>query len=238
MTKISFGRSTLPIIAVVVLISLVSGTGAEGESTRVQDFLKRTYFHGIPYDEARSLGPQALPELEVMLHDDSLKPQWRKIVGIIGYIGAPKSFQILHDFMWERFSGVVDSDTWKALLNVPNVMGTIPDTPNAPVIAYLEQGTNPAFWDSLPWTESYHEMHGDLGVVLSRVSINGLACTGAQRAKVILKRLETHPFSPRQLSNVREGLEAHERIAKKGLATYLKEIREQAGMPGQQGKTR
>jgi hypothetical protein len=125
-----------------------------------------------------------------MLNDPAMKRHWSNIVTTIAFVGEPQSFPILKAFMWDRFHGTVDTDTWKALLGAPNVMGAIRDFPE--VVSYLEAGTNPAFWDSLRWTERIHAEWGDLSIVLSQVSINGLACTGTRRAAQVL----AHECSP------------------------------------------
>jgi hypothetical protein len=201
----------------------------------VREFVTRNYFHGIPYEEARSLGPQALAELEQMLSDPSMKAHWARIVTMIAYIGAPRSFRILKSFTWERFSGTVDDETWRALLLVPNVMGAIPDAPGAPVSEYLERGTNPAFWDSLPWTERLHARYGDLSLVLSKVSINGLAATGTRRAALALAKLRDKPYSKRQVPTIMEGIKVNEEISRIGIAEYQKRTKERLGHPRKPG---
>jgi hypothetical protein len=173
-----------------------------------------------------------------MLNDVSMKPRWRSIVGTIAYIGAPRSFTILKAFMWERFRGPVDNETWKALLSVPNVMGTIPDSPDARVLDYLERGTNPSVWDALPWTERSHKRQGDLSIVMSEVSINGFACSGTERAAAVLAKLKQKPYSPRQVLNIEEGIKVNQEVRQKGLAAYLARMRQEMGAsapPGRRG---
>lgn len=156
-----------------------------------------------------------------------MKSKWRRIVGTIAYIGTPRSFHVLRSLMWFRFKGPVDNETWKALLAVPNVMGAIPDSPEAPVIQYLEKGTNPAYWDDLPW--SVPEQYGNRSITLSKVSINGLACTGSARAASVLARLKEKPYSPRQKPNIEEGLRINHEVQTKGLGAYLDRMRGEMG---------
>jgi len=166
-----------------------------------------------------------------MLADSGMKAKWRSVVTTIAYIGSARSFEILRSFMWDRFKGPVDNETWKALLMVPNVMGTIPDTPQSPVIDYLEKGTDPTFWKRLPWTERVHQQIGDLEVVLSEVSINGLSCTGTERAGRILERLRKKPHSASQLSNIKEGIEINEEVRAGGFEAFARRVRTGAPKP-------
>jgi len=160
-----------------------------------------------------------------MLADPAMKGQWRSIVTTIAYIGSPESFHILKDFLWHRFTGVVDDATWGALLNVPNVMGTIPDTPGAQVSKYLAMGVNPAFWDSLPWRERVHSEHfHDLSLVMSISSINGLGCTGTPLASDVLGRLSRSPYHARQRNSVSEAIDANQEVAEVGRSAFIKHV--------------
>jgi hypothetical protein len=208
--------------ALLLILPLLQVAGANASPDVARDFVITQYTHGVPYEDAHALGESALPQLEAMLHDPLMKPHWSTIVTTIAYVGKARSFQVLKDFMWKRFEGTVDDTTWRALLNTPNVMGVIPDGPGAAVSSYLEKGTNPAFWDGLPWKDSYHGPHGDLGIMLSKVSINGLACTGTKHAATALAALKTKPYSPRQLPNIVEGLSINEEVAKRGVVAYMR----------------
>ena len=59
---------------------------AETLQTRVTQFVALRYHHGIPYEQARSLGPGALPTLKRLLADENYKSSWTNIV--IEYPGA------------------------------------------------------------------------------------------------------------------------------------------------------
>ncbi len=206
----------------VLALFCISLSAAASPDSRVRQFALQRYYHGVPYREARALGPESIPVLREMLLDASLKRSWPSVVTTIAYIGTPESFSILKDFMWDRFSGVVDDTTFQALLTVPNVMGTIPDRPGVNVIDFLESGTNPGNWDRLPWKERVYSQH-QLSVLLSAVCINGLACVQLPRAAAILQRLRSHPYTKSQLPNIREGILVNQDVRKRGLAAYIED---------------
>ena len=85
------------------------GTSATGAKARAP--LSRRDLCCLPYSETHSLGRESIPILKSMLSDPSEKERWPRIVGTIAYVGVPESFVVLRDFMWNRFSGVVDDDT-------------------------------------------------------------------------------------------------------------------------------
>jgi hypothetical protein len=142
------------------------------------------------------------------------------MVQTIAYVGSPQSFSVLRDFMWNRFSGVVDDDTFRALIAVPGVLGVIPDSTGIGVTDYLERGTNPAFWDSLPWRDRVYSRH-QLSVLLSKLSINGLGLIPSPRAANILARLSNRPYSDSQVPNLTEAVENNKEVRAKGLVHFF-----------------
>jgi hypothetical protein len=99
-------------------------------------------------------------------------------------------------------------------------LGAIPDLPGLGVTGYLVNGTNPAFWDSLPWRERYYS-RPQLSLLLSEVSINGLACIPSPTAANILARLSNRPYSDGQVSNLLEAVELNREIRARGFAHYI-----------------
>jgi len=180
---------------------------------------------GLPYAQARALGPSAVPVLQGILLDTAFKGSWPRMVETIAYVGSPESFSVLRDFMWHKFSGVVDDDTFRALIAVPGVLGIIPDSAGIGVTDYLEKGANPAFWDSLPWRERVYSRH-QLSVLLSKLSINGLGLIPSPRAANILARLSNRPYADSQVSNITEAVENNKEVRAKGLVYFLENYRD------------
>jgi len=213
-------RFRITFLVTTLSLACASYSAAQPLAERARGIAHGHYPTGKPYTESHSLGPEALPTLEHMLSDPSEKRYWRHIVTVIAYVGAPESFRVLREFVWNRFRGVVDDPTYGALIQVPNVLGAIPDAPGSDVTGYLEKAANPAFWDRLPWKghaygRAYHSL------LMSKLSINGLACSASPKAVDALTRLMQRPYSERQFYNILEALEVNRVVRQKGLAYYI-----------------
>jgi hypothetical protein len=123
---------TLAALALGAIPPLRPTVHAAYRYTEVRRLVTGSYVHGLPYDKARALGPLALPVLEKLLRDPSMKRDWTNVVTAIAYVGDPQGYRLLRDFLWNRFTGEVDNATWRALLAVPNVMGVIQDEAVSP----------------------------------------------------------------------------------------------------------
>ena len=79
--------------------------GGGGDETAELDvdaltaFVRTQYAEGMPVDDARAFGPEALPILEDMLADPDFYANRPVIAGTIGAIGGEEAGRILTDFM-------------------------------------------------------------------------------------------------------------------------------------------
>jgi hypothetical protein len=202
--------------------SVFTGAGSVGRDStlfaRVKIFVSRLYIHGVPYQEAHALGPQALPILDRLLRYENYKPYWANTVTAIGFIGAPKGFPILRRFLLDRFAGEVDGETFNALLITPSILGTIQTNE---VVEFLEPRVNPDAWRDIRW--NFGSMRRDvIRRELSECAIHGLSYTGTPRAKRALLALKERPYYQSQLGSIDQGLEAVDGIAAKGLDGWVK----------------
>jgi hypothetical protein len=193
------------------------------DSTVVQ-FIGRTYFHGVPYEDAAQLGPSAFPTLQRMLEDPANAEHWSRIAAAVGVLGVPESFETLRSFVWRKFRGPVDEPTFRALLIAQASIGYIPPTSDKRVVEYLASCVNPMFWMRLPWTFG-NLSAPQLSLILSKQSINALSYTGTTEADSVLAWLADHPYAKQQGPNVSEGLPRNRDIRAKGLLKYMQEKR-------------
>jgi len=53
--------------------------------------VRSTYYHGIPYEVAHGLGPQAVPTLLELLDREEEREHWANIVIVLGMIGDDRA---------------------------------------------------------------------------------------------------------------------------------------------------
>ena len=226
------------IVLLLFLLSPAHYGAAQGSSgptqrseleERLEAYFSQEFIHGVPYQEAHDFGHEALPTLGRFLLDEPHRSARPYIAAAIAFIGAPESYVILRRFLWEEFEGEVDVHTFRALLATPSLMGTIH---RKEAVDDLILGVNPSHWKTIKWTFGHHR-GDDLQLLLSKVAINGLSYTGSPQARSVLEQLKKKPYSERQASNIKEGLERHAKIASKGLPEYMRS--QTVARPPQQG---
>lgn len=193
-----------------------------GDSLRgkILAFVEPLYIHGVPYESAQRLGPEALPILEELLADPALKPQWTTLVAVTAFVDAPRSFDVLTHFLENRFRGDVDHQTFSALMNVLSVLGTVHDRRVGP---YLIRGADKKTWSHLRWRPSNYT-RGRLASLLAHLSLSGLSFSGTEEARVFLaKRLQgaTDDWEKR---NIPDLLERNEAIRREGLIEWTRRM--------------
>jgi hypothetical protein len=188
------------------------------DRAKVFQYLDQIFIHGVPYDAAQELGPQAVPILEALLDGES-HHEWRStIVVTIAFLAEHRAFPILRSFTWDRFRGEVDLSTFQALTSAQSVLGAS-QAPQA--VEYLVRGADPASWQGIRWT--FGRYRGSvLYLLLSKLAINGLGLTGSARAAEVLANLKRHPFASEQVSNIDEAITRNEGVRRMGLAEYLR----------------
>lgn len=184
--------------------------------TTVMEFITAIHSHGVDYAQANAFGPNAFPILKRLLADETQKAHWATTVTVIAFLDHPASFQELKRFLLEQFQGEVDSHTFRALLVIPSVLGTMSDQR---VDIFLAERTDPARWSDVRW-RVHNVSNSELRVLLSKVSINGLSYTGRALAGSTLRMLNERPYSPKQVDNIREALARHSEIQGRGFIEW------------------
>lgn len=154
---------------------------------RTTQFVTSRYTHGMPRREARGLGAGSLPILLGILGDARYKAHWLNATAGIAFIGDTSYFDTLRAYVWLRFTGAVDRDTYMAIRNAQvslNVMATL--SPRA--LDYLEATSEPAAWLNVPWTVQGSSREY-VSEIMANESVIALGYTDSERARQILLRL-------------------------------------------------
>lgn len=187
---------------------------------KVVAFVKPSYIHGVPYERAHRLGPEALPILETLLADSAFKPQWSNIVAVTAFVDAPRSFDVLTQFLEKRFHGEVDHPTYLALTNVVAVLGTVHDRRVGP---YLMRGADRETWSRLRWREG-NTPKDRLGSLLARLSLSSLSFSGTEETRVFLTQRRRDANEDWEKRNLTGFLERNEAIRREGLVEWTRRM--------------
>lgn len=171
-------KTRLTLLCLLLMLFLAPGLAAD-----VYQVVRTTYYHGIPYQHARSLGPEAVPTLLELLGRDEEREHWANIVTVLGIVGDGRATEPLIDFLEHRFAGPLDGATYSALVAVPTSLGLLARDSNSRAFAYLRDATSLEFWQVKQLAWSLPSLEGqERDLLMVRRSITGLGFSGSEAA--------------------------------------------------------
>jgi hypothetical protein len=197
----------------------------------VQDFVRQTFVHGVPYEDASRYGAAAVPTLLAMLSDPSQAQYWPNIVVVLGMIGEEAAVEPLISFI-QAGGGKPGATQYRARTSALMSLGYIVNKTGSPrALAYLRDGVRPETWETrsvtgtAPFQASTVERDNDF----SKYAILGLALSGKPEAAETLRSLQQAAPTERQRSfqaqvgdMVSDALNEHQAVATEGLAGYYR----------------
>src|SRR5262245_61397536 len=95
-------RAAAALIGGVLLAAACSSGGSSAPQpvpfpVRVQNFVQAVYPHGVPYDEAKALGPAAEPLLLQYFDQQGMEASRSNIIVTLGILGSAPSVQKVID---------------------------------------------------------------------------------------------------------------------------------------------
>ena len=225
-------RRWLPLLLVCLLLgavacqSVAQGRGFEAPSRQssVQDFVRQTYIHGLPYAQASAFTSDDIPVLLAMLENPSESRAWPNIVGTLGAIGDEEVFDPLVGFM-ESGSGVLSVHEYAAKTSVPMALGSLMFATNsANSNQYLNDGLDPQVWTErgISWRSPFGLTDQEELDQLVTVSVIGLALSGRPQAVDELFDFEASDIGQREpvASLLIDAFLSHDTIFTHGLMGY------------------
>lgn len=207
----------------------IQGSRDSGESRRAmtESELLGEFATRIPRAKANRWSPvrPGAPEMaknDRILGDVSRKRDWVTAITAVGRWSGDEAMGVLDKFIWRRYSGQIDTDTFRAMLVAVSALQWTDREPNPEIVVELAKGIDPDYWKRLPWTHSIEGSTQAARVLMSQVAINGLSSTGTEYAESTLVQLLRRPFHPRQVGNVAEGLERNRKVRAERLAAIHK----------------
>ncbi|MBT97536.1 MAG: hypothetical protein CL902_02785 [Dehalococcoidia bacterium] len=205
---------------------------APSQQSAVQDFVRQTYIHGLPYAEAQSFTSSDIDILASMLENPVETAAWPNIVGTLGAIGDDEAFSPLIGFFITG-SGVLTPSNYAAKTSVPMALGyllnqTDTDSVYTQIIFnYLNSGLDPEVWSALgiSWTSPFGLTSEEERDQLVVVSVMGLALSGTAQANSALREFQFSDLAQQQpfASLLSEAIEANNTIAEIGLVQYYQQ---------------
>ncbi len=119
----------------------------------IKQFVRATYHHGVPYDQASRFGAEVVPILLEMLKDPNEKQSWSNIIYTLGIIGNERAVGPLIRFLESDVHGDVDLTHLNALLSVQPALGHIAAKGSVEALEYLLSASRPERWrvKGIPW---------------------------------------------------------------------------------------
>jgi hypothetical protein len=180
---------------------LVAGCGSSGgprppasPDQAVADFVKPTYPHGVPYDEARQLGAQSVSMLKRLLDDQSMVEDRGNILTVIGMLGSDAAESTLIDYV-QAGSGPLKAEEVSLRLDALTALGYAANVAtSATTLEYLIGGLDTANWPKrVAWRLA---SGGDPSARLRQRSMAALGLSGKPEALTALQTLRAQAAGP------------------------------------------
>lgn len=200
----------------------------------IKNFVRQTFIHGVPYEEADRYGANDVDTLLGMLADPSQENYWSNIVVTLCIIGDERAVDPIISFI-KSSTGQLSHSQYTAKTSAIMAFGyLINKSGNRKALDYLKESLDPDTWveRGMRWSSPYQTSAVDRDMQLSIMAILGLALSGNFEAREALLSLQRAPKTEAakrlqaQASDViSEALNANKIIAEEGLVDYYRKKR-------------
>jgi hypothetical protein len=198
----------------------------------IEDFVRRHYTHGVPYNDARRFGPDAAPKLLQMLRDPTEKEYWANIVGVLGIIGDASTAAPLIDFVEGNSGKPLDPATYRASMSALVALGYLANrTGDERALNFLTARAGNLGSARAESAGAAGELRLDTDS-LAQTAVLGLAVSGRPQARQVLEDLmrsdtarlrSSDPAARRSSQNlISEALTTFKTVQDQGLSEYYR----------------
>lgn len=198
----------------------------------VREFVRRTYFHGVPYDQASQYGRAAVPVLAAMLKDAKEAPYWSNVAITLCMIGDESAAKPVIEFIDEGAEAELSASDYAAKSNAVMALGYLVNKcQSRDAFTYLKASLRPGIGAErkIKWLGPAQTSAAARDQALSKKAILGLALCGTPEAAEFLRSLRQPGDSPESIKLRRAvsdlvdvALKEHEKVSKQGLSEYYK----------------
>ena len=168
---------------------LASAAGPEP----VQSFVRKGFFEGVPYNQARLYSDDDVPELQRLLQDPAAEDTWRNVVGTLGAIGTERAKDVLITYLFSDPDGQLSPAAYIAKSDVPVALGwLVHESDDREALELLINATDGDWWvaQGIDWSTPIHRNREDLIASLVTKAIIGLTLSGTEEAEIRLAQLQ------------------------------------------------
>ncbi len=168
---------------------LASAVGPEP----VQSFVRKGFFEGVPYNQAKLYSDDDVPELQRLLQDPAAEDTWRNVVGTLGAIGTERAKDVLITYLFSDPDGQLSPAAYIAKSDVPVALGwLVHKSDDREALELLINATDGDWWvaQGIDWSTPIHRNREDLIASLVTKAIIGLTLSGTEEAEIRLAQLQ------------------------------------------------
>lgn len=217
---------SLGILLSISLAGLSCARGVRAQGTDVRAFVRQTFIHGVPYEQASRFTSADATVLLEMLGNAQERASWPNVVVVLGVIGDERGVDPLIAFFSREVSGTLSSSEYSAKTGVLMSLGYLVNrSKNLKALTYLIDSLTPETWAArrMSWVSPYHATEAERNQQLTAMAVMGLALSGHPLAREALLALQVRiGAGAPDRALVEEALRAHEVIAREGLVAYYK----------------
>lgn len=199
---------------------LASSAGPEP----IQSFVRKGFFEGVPYNQAKLYSDDDIPELEQLLQDPSAEDAWRNVVGTLGAIGTERAREVLIAYLLGDPDAELSPAAYIAKSDVPIALGwLVYRSDDREALELLINATDGDWWTAqgIDWSTPIHQTREDLVASLVTKAIIGLTLSGTEEAEIRLAQLQRQldPSAPAASLSRGERAMMTERLGSDAVAT-------------------
>ncbi|TQV88038.1 hypothetical protein [Aliikangiella coralliicola] len=230
--KISMKKILITLSALMVSISTMAQ-----ELVSVEEFVGKTYFHGLPYEQAIQYDATYVPQLKAILNDYSQSELWPNTIVMLEIIGSKQDLDDIISFIESEPAGEYSIAHERAKNAAIYGLGYfINHTKSKKALNYLVESLQENSWvkRDVRGLGRLHKTESERNADFSKYAMLGLALSGESEAILGIKQFKANNASKTLNSRVSESrrdkinraaevaLEEGEKIRKQGLREYYK----------------
>ena len=191
----------------------------------IQEFVRKVYPQGVPYNEARLYSSSEVDTIEPWLSDINHDDHWSNVATVIGIVASSDSYQILNGFVFSSGTGQLPIEQWDGRFSAIISMGyVVANNGDQDAFNFLQARAVPAAWSDVSWQAPFHSSMAETRNDLATAASLGLALSG-ERGRIAIEQLKSGAFN--QLSDDDERIlllnsliEEANKIERNGLSSY------------------